>query len=61
MSRSLAAVALAASIGWVTYLVLKTKSVPELHGLAMYITAPYGLGKLGDVIAKFKGGGGENG
>ena len=62
MSRTLAAIAMLFGCGWVTYLVFKTKGLPDLHGLAVFCGTPYALGKLGETVAKFKdavGGGGQ--
>jgi hypothetical protein len=56
MSRTAAFIALLFSCGWVTYLVIKNTALPELGGIAAFVGTPYGLGKLGETIAKFQGG-----
>lgn len=51
-----AAVALLFVCVWVTYLVLKTHSLPDLAGPAVFIASLYGLSKAGDVIYRINNG-----
>ena len=53
MSRTLAFVALLFACGWITYLVIKNQALPDLHGIALFVGTPYGLGKLGQTIQAF--------
>jgi len=55
MSRTAAFIALVFACGWVTYLVIKNGALPDLHGIALFVGTPYGLGKIGETIAKFQG------
>ena len=48
-SRVLAGTSVVAVIGWVTYIVIRTGSLPELGGASMFLTASfsgYGVNKV---------------
>jgi hypothetical protein len=54
-SRVLAGSTVLATIGWITYLVVRTHVLPDLSGAAMFITAGgslYGVNKLSGAIKK---------
>ena len=51
-SRVGSAVALLCSCWWVSYIVLRTRSLPELEGLTFFIAGLYGLGKAGETMQR---------
>jgi hypothetical protein len=47
-----------ATCGWVTYVVARTRTIPDLSGPSLFLgtgAAHYGLNKLPDIVEKFKG------
>jgi hypothetical protein len=50
MSRMLALLALLFGCGWVTYLVIVHKILPDLKDVAVFVGTPYGLGKFGSAF-----------
>jgi hypothetical protein len=45
-------VALLFGCAWISYLVWKTRVLPGLDGLALFITGLYGLGKAGETVQR---------
>lgn len=58
-SRVLSATIVVAVLGWVSYIVLKTKTIPDLGGPSMFmatgVAALYGTSKVPDIVNAFKG------
>ena len=50
MSRLLSLVALFCSCGWITYLVVIHRALPDLNSVAVFVGTPYGLGKFGSAL-----------
>jgi threonine/homoserine efflux transporter RhtA len=48
-------VAMVASICWVTYLVIRTHTMPDLSGVTAYTVAPYSANKITDAVKSFGG------
>ncbi len=48
--------ALLFSCAWVSFLVWKTRALPSLEGLTLFIATLYGLGKAGETIQRLSGG-----
>ncbi len=48
--------ALIFSLGWLSYIVWKTRTVPSVEGLTIFICSLYGLGKAGETIQRVLGG-----
>jgi hypothetical protein len=47
--------ALIFSLGWLTYIVWKTHTVPGLEGLTFFIGSLYGVGKAGETVQRVMG------
>ena len=47
--------ALICSLAWVSYIVWKTRAVPSVEGLTIFISSLYGLGKAGETIQRVMG------
>lgn len=47
--------ALIFSLGWLTYIVWKTRVVPGLDGVTFFVGSLYGLGKVGQTIQRVIG------
>jgi hypothetical protein len=43
------------SLGWLTYIVWKTRAVPGLEGITLFVSSLYGLGKAGQTLQKVLG------
>lgn len=58
-SRCGAAFVAVSVVAWVTYILLKTKAMPDLYGPAMFLTSGigvlYGTNKVPDIVSAFKG------
>jgi hypothetical protein len=58
-SRVLSGAVVFATLGWISYIVLKTKTLPDLGGASMFIASgvgiSYGTNKAADIVAAFKG------
>ncbi len=54
-SRVGAFVALAFACAWVSYIVRRTGSLPNLEGLTFFIATLYGLGKAGETVQRVLG------
>jgi hypothetical protein len=48
--------ALISACGWVSYIVWKTRALPSLEGLTIFISSLYGLGKAGETVQRIMGG-----
>lgn len=48
--------ALVFSLGWLSYIVWKTRAVPGLEGITFFVSSLYGLGKAGQTIQRMMGG-----
>ena len=48
------------ALTWVTFVVYKKESIPDLGGVSLFIGTLYGLSKAGDTIAAIKGGSNAN-
>jgi len=48
--------ALMFSLGWLSYIVWKTRAVPGLEGITFFVSSLYGLGKAGQTIQRMMGG-----
>ncbi|HEV2234798.1 MAG: hypothetical protein ACYDA9_05165 [Terriglobia bacterium] len=48
--------ALLFSLGWLSYIVWKTRAVPGLEGITFFVSSLYGLGKAGQTIQRMMGG-----
>jgi hypothetical protein len=54
-SRVLAGSTVLATLGWITYLVIKTHALPDLGGASMFVASGfsgYGVNKLSSAIKK---------
>ncbi len=51
-SRVASAVALFCSCSWVSYIVWRTRALPGLEGIAVFISSFYGLGKAGETVQR---------
>ncbi len=51
-SRCASGLILVAGIGWVTHLVLHNHTLPDLGGLTLFITSPYGVNRLEAAFSK---------
>jgi len=51
-SRLGSSLALCFACGWVTYIVWRTRALPGLEGLTLFIGTLYGLGKAGETIQR---------
>jgi hypothetical protein len=58
-SRLGTAFSLLFSLGWVTYLVIVNRVLPDLHGIAFLNGSIYAIGKVNETIQKFSGGNGS--
>ena len=47
--------ALVCACFWVSYIVWRTRALPALEGLALFIAALYGLGKAGETVQRMLG------
>lgn len=58
-SRCGAGAVVAATLGWITYLVIKTKALPDLGGPSMFMATGvgicYGTNKASEIVSSFKG------
>ncbi len=58
-SRVLSGAVVFATLGWVSYVVLKTKTIPDLGGPSMFMASAvgvlYGTNKASEVVAAFRG------
>ncbi len=58
-SRVLSGAVVFATLGWVSYVVFKTKTIPDLGGPSMFMASGvgicYGTNKAADMISAFKG------
>jgi len=54
-SRIATGILVLASIFWITYVVVKTRAIPDLSGVALFIMALYGANKFTTAITKFAG------
>ena len=37
---------------WVSHIVIRTRALPDLVGLTVFVAAPYGLGKAGETVTR---------
>jgi len=51
--RIAAAIALCASIFWVTLIVQKTNTLPDFSGITFFIGFLYGISKVGEAVKSF--------
>lgn len=58
-SRVLSGSVVFATLGWISYVVLKTKTIPDLGGPSMFMATGvgvcYGTNRASDIISAFKG------
>lgn len=58
-SRSVGGLIALATVTWITYVVFKTKAIPDLSGPTVFFTAGSGshylVNKAGDIVDSFKG------
>ncbi len=50
--RVASCVALTCSCLWVSYIVWRTRALPGLEGIAVFISSFYGLGKAGETVQR---------
>lgn len=50
-SRTASFLALVASIGWVTRIVLKTQAIPQLDGVTLFVTSMYAINQIQNAIS----------
>jgi hypothetical protein len=55
-SRIGSCLALFFSCAWISYIVWKTRALPELEGLTFFIDTLYGLGKAGETLQRLSKG-----
>ncbi len=51
-SRVASCIALLCSCSWISYIVWRTRALPGLEGIAMFISSFYGLGKAGETVQR---------
>jgi hypothetical protein len=47
--------ALLCSCFWISYIVVRTRALPGLDGLTLFIAGLYGLGKAGETVQRVLG------
>ena len=43
-----------AAVGWVTHIIVKTHTVPDLLNIAVFVASPYGVNQLAGVVSALK-------
>lgn len=51
-SRVASCIALLCSCFWISYIVWRTRALPGLEGIAIFISSFYGLGKAGETVQR---------
>lgn len=62
-SRVIQGVIVLATCSWVTYVVIRTRAIPDLSGASLFIgtgAAHYGINKMASIVEAFKGKSTEN-